>query len=1618
GVTTIGEWAFNTCTSLTDVSLPEGLLIIGRNTFSSCTALQIIDLPDSLETVWSYSFAACTNLSSVNYPLNWKNTGTSGSYRYTTPFTDTSVTSIDIPEGVTAIPEYAFKDSKLEQVWMPKTLESFGGETFANCSGMTAYVWSGSPIHYVVEGMAGFTFELRDPHEHEFWKYGDATADCEKDGVQMYQCSLCPYFKSEKIAAYGHDFGMWKTEIPATFIQQGLKARECTRCGLRQEETLPRLDPGDSDDFCDATFRVVNAETLEPISGAHLSVYCYEEGEVTITTDANGYANETLPVGKWMVSAYASGMKVRNLVINVQAGEHTYPDIGLSSKDLVSATLTSKEMTLEEMIAAGIDVSDASNRHLYKYEVKLEFRPGIDALALSGYGGFGLGMFGGWLPNVGGEEPPTTDDEAPDDGDFEKGPGGPLPYPFWEFEKPQGEGSIHKAVYRGEETITVYPVSEKFLLIIYGEVSWLKEMFDVEMVVINGSMTDTFEDGVAALKLPTGLSLAKMRDDLPQQHLVYDIETLAGGEMQSVHWYVRGDEAGTYNITALLEGLMMPFEEEIYQEYECEDAISVLAGNAMELTYHVPNMAYYGEEYPVVAKLKNVSDKILYNVHHDITGSSQKRITVYNDGSEKPDATFTSVDEWHNAYAKKFYPGQTIEASGHVIIAFESELIKEKLKEIRDYAQKLDEYMAMADAVGDIAGKIDDGIGFLDDVNTLLDEEKLPNEKMDVFKQWASDKGMDAFENELEEYFGDGNVDVSKLTDAVCDFIESIPLQFHLVSSEVVVDPISTTYIPTTIETFPATRDPHVASPDVKVEEMVDAFRQEGNLARGAGSHAEAFGKAVGLNNAVSDLTAVGGVQENITVVPAVSNIACKVWSDKNMLTLAVLGADVYTDETLQFTGGGVLKVIPKESEEVYTDTLYIDNGDDTVYTYNVTVYPKHECACTEKTVLVYPTDATDGLAVSLCDVCEQVLSVEELTSCGAHIFGNYELIIAPEDGMYGIKLRECEECYCYEYMIVDENDLQRIIIGLDPNGGEGEMACIDVESGNACILPENGFTYEEMNFICWNTAADGTGTSYLPGDEVTFETACTLYAQWSKTERMDVNLSRAAWSADQMVYDGTEKTVVVEGLPECVEAVYTGNTATEIGEYTASVTFIYDESIYNEPIMPDHTWKVVPAISFKENLDKVYDGYNVGTAYTLAVDGVVAETFYEKTVTGEGEEAVTEWVELDRSPVNAGEYRLDVQITFGDSDYTAFESVEYTISKRPVTLLADDVITVYNGKPQGGTKVGDNLPDGHSVRAVVIEGEAADAGVYKDVLVPVSAVLTDQYGRIATFNYDIDFQTGDLVIEKRPTVVVADDTMHYYDGKAHGGSTATAYNIVTGHTLADPVIEGEATEIGIYEGKLVPTAVTILDEAGADVTDNYLIEWQAGMLEIRQVFAEQILLSVTAMYADTGDSFTAASTVLPENTTDKGILWTTDNAKVAKVDEQGRVTVIAEGTAKITATAADGSGTIAEFTVEARDLATIIPPAALTRIDEEAFIESAVEAVDLSAIDGVEIGDRAFADCAALVKIVLPENAAFGADVFSGTEGVVMYCADDSAVDFALENGFGYVLVAEEAQD
>jgi len=165
-VTSIRRYAFQSCTNLSSITIPDSVTSIGDGAFYRCTSLITITIPDSVTSIGSnvfyntgLSFSEDTN--SIKYLVsNSGNTaylidGSSSSGSVILPNTlngatvaliadgafssCSSLTSITIPEGVTSIADSAFSYcSSLTSITIPDSVTSIGSSAFANCTGLTS----------------------------------------------------------------------------------------------------------------------------------------------------------------------------------------------------------------------------------------------------------------------------------------------------------------------------------------------------------------------------------------------------------------------------------------------------------------------------------------------------------------------------------------------------------------------------------------------------------------------------------------------------------------------------------------------------------------------------------------------------------------------------------------------------------------------------------------------------------------------------------------------------------------------------------------------------------------------------------------------------------------------------------------------------------------------------------------------------------------------------------------------------------------------------------------------------------------------------------------------------------------------------------------------------------------------------------------------------------------------------------------------------------------------------------------------------------------------------------------------------------------------------------------
>lgn len=165
-VESIGDYAFEGCSSLKTIIIPKYVSEMGSKVFQDCTNLESIRISASVSKIGSRMFAGCPNLKSIvveegNEKYDSRencnaivetatNTLVCGTENSTIPstitaigngaFAETGLKNIVIPEGVTSIELQAFENCQdLESVTLPQSLKKLGYHVFAN-SGLTSLV--------------------------------------------------------------------------------------------------------------------------------------------------------------------------------------------------------------------------------------------------------------------------------------------------------------------------------------------------------------------------------------------------------------------------------------------------------------------------------------------------------------------------------------------------------------------------------------------------------------------------------------------------------------------------------------------------------------------------------------------------------------------------------------------------------------------------------------------------------------------------------------------------------------------------------------------------------------------------------------------------------------------------------------------------------------------------------------------------------------------------------------------------------------------------------------------------------------------------------------------------------------------------------------------------------------------------------------------------------------------------------------------------------------------------------------------------------------------------------------------------------------------------------------
>ena len=154
GVTSVGDYSFDKCTSLEEISISSSVTSIGIRALALCDNLEEINIPSSVTNIKSHAFWMSANLKQVNIPphitsiANGTLLGCEDLEKIVIPIGVTSIGNgafagcarlkeIILPEGISVVSEGMVANCKqLEKIIIPSNVTSIEYDAFAGCTSL------------------------------------------------------------------------------------------------------------------------------------------------------------------------------------------------------------------------------------------------------------------------------------------------------------------------------------------------------------------------------------------------------------------------------------------------------------------------------------------------------------------------------------------------------------------------------------------------------------------------------------------------------------------------------------------------------------------------------------------------------------------------------------------------------------------------------------------------------------------------------------------------------------------------------------------------------------------------------------------------------------------------------------------------------------------------------------------------------------------------------------------------------------------------------------------------------------------------------------------------------------------------------------------------------------------------------------------------------------------------------------------------------------------------------------------------------------------------------------------------------------------------------------------
>lgn len=134
-ITSIGRGAFNGCTNLTNITIPDSVTSIGAWSFSRINNLTSVVIPNGITTLSDCAFYGNTGLTTIVIPDSVTSIGDCAFWGCT------GLSSVTIPDSVTSIGEAAFQNcTSLSGIVIPYSVNTIKDRAFMDCSNLSFVV--------------------------------------------------------------------------------------------------------------------------------------------------------------------------------------------------------------------------------------------------------------------------------------------------------------------------------------------------------------------------------------------------------------------------------------------------------------------------------------------------------------------------------------------------------------------------------------------------------------------------------------------------------------------------------------------------------------------------------------------------------------------------------------------------------------------------------------------------------------------------------------------------------------------------------------------------------------------------------------------------------------------------------------------------------------------------------------------------------------------------------------------------------------------------------------------------------------------------------------------------------------------------------------------------------------------------------------------------------------------------------------------------------------------------------------------------------------------------------------------------------------------------------------